>query len=144
MQNYELTKHPAIYSQTYWGNFDADKNKTQQRLIDNRNQFVIDYNIKRCLLNGRRPMCVSRYLNRLASGPHRALYDHVEVYEARDRAIIVIMSPYGDHGIVDGFSQIYDLYASDSAKTYLLLATKADMWASVKKHKDYYAPRRLM
>ena len=109
---YDCTKYPRIYDGTYWGHFSREN--LEQELIDNRNNFINDYHIKRSC---KTPKKFDKYVQ-FKDEPF--LCDHIECYYTTDRKYIIVCSPYGERPtlLTKGWKQIPPMY-STSATTYL-------------------------
>lgn len=111
-----LTKYPKIFDNTYWGAWRQKKNNKTitDDIINNRNKFIKDYNIKSC--PRKTPRYVDKYTNR---NVYRYL-DHTEEYITNDGYYILISSPYAneDEHIKNGWVEIDKLY-STSATTFM-------------------------
>lgn len=90
MHNFQVTDYPKIYRDTYWGNFLYDQ-IIYGNIINNRNQFVIDYKIKAI---GKGKALNDFECNR-RNGYYQKLFDHCEIYRTHDNKYIFIISPYG-------------------------------------------------
>jgi hypothetical protein len=44
-QNYEMTKYPRLFDNTYWGTYEYNGDYFNSEIIDNRNNFVEEFNI---------------------------------------------------------------------------------------------------
>lgn len=143
---YELTEFPKIYKGSYWGNFHTIPDP---EIIENRNRFIIDYNIKSrkkaplyvykqlwnivttfsdINLETKRKYekdCGSQYdfLVDIIFREDQSHFDHKETYLTREGYYVFIYSPYleSSEKLEDlGFTRIYKLY-SNSASTYMLM-----------------------
>jgi len=122
--NYEKTNFSKIYKGSYWGYFKNDKsiNSSTSEIIDNRNKFIIDYNIKKRL-----DSLPKRKQKGLKVIEGKSYHDHMEYYYTHDKEYVVISSPYSRDEEVDlffhkeGFSKIYDMYSKD-AYTYVYVS----------------------
>lgn len=84
--NYKLTHSPYIFKNSYWGSsMNADSN-----IIENRNTFVQEFDIKRYNERLREHMT-------LLENQDTTTFDHVEIYNTMDGKLILISSPYGNH-----------------------------------------------
>lgn len=99
----DFTKYPRIYSQVYWGAFQG---ASAQDIIDNRNEFIKDFDIKS---RYRLPQYMKkkhgysvdrnwedekeRKLN-VFYQPKRCKLDHVEIYKTKDNRCVMVNSPY--------------------------------------------------
>lgn len=129
---YELTKYPKIYGQTYWGGFKKQLNDNDNNieiLINNRNNFIENYNIKKiCNLKFIRKYV--DHLRNLRDKPYNI--DHLETYETFDKKYIIINSPYNsskdneytENLLKEGWILINPLY-SDHANTYIKFIDKS-------------------
>ena len=107
---YELTDYSKIYKNCYWGNFNVEKNKrlTNPLLIEARNNFIKNYNIKR--YGNRRDVSIQGL-------------DHQEVYTDCEGNIIHIYSQHPLHtfnfldsklqGVCPTFTLINPMYDTD-------------------------------
>lgn len=139
---YRLTKYPKIYENIYWGRFKNDKHKIDTNIIENRNKFIEEYNIK----SGKKfPQYVWKYIYQVGLNLEyfhtkkldyyssnifhdHTVFDHKETYITKTGDFILICSPYKgskEFEIFDkfGFKEIYPLYLN-SATTYLLIIKK--------------------
>lgn len=110
--NYDTTDYPNIYKQTYWGNFEYKPGhfSATSEIINNRNKFVKDYDIQKCVLI--KPEFIYEMVNRSKYN----YLDHVECYKANNGDYVLISSPYTknydqDH-LDDGWTKIYQMYSS--------------------------------
>lgn len=118
---FEMTKHPKIYINTYWGNFKSmgyiDTITNTRDVIANRNDFIEDFNIKS--FGG----CKTIYtFVDVMKRNYNRIFDHCEVYKTNDRKYVLIISPYYDSNKNDsliedfkeefGFNEIYTLYST--------------------------------
>lgn len=79
MKNYELTKYPKLYKNTYWGGFVSSKEE-DGKIIKVRNNFAENFKlIKNYKNKGYRP---------------GQIFDHLEVYQKEDKSCIIVVSPY--------------------------------------------------
>lgn len=117
--NSNTTNFSKIYKNTYWGDFKyKEENK---EIIDNRNNFITDYNIKKNV----RDTVPQRIKKGLKVLEGKSYHDHMEYYYTHDKHYVIISSSYSkDSEEVDlffhkeGFSKLYDLYHK-SAITYV-------------------------
>jgi hypothetical protein len=116
---YERTKHKKIYANTYWGAFRCE---LEQKYIDNRNDFVTEYNINSYY---KMPSYMLRRFENIFAGDGQ-LYDHKETYKTRDGKCVIVISPYyvteeGDKKLTEmGFVKYKPLYG-DGTTTYVLV-----------------------
>ena len=113
------TDYPKIYKKTYWGGFKTNINITPE-IINNRNRFIIDYSITKCL----GIWDIPKYIEKITSYNYNVneYLDHVEIYKmSNSSSYLLVSSPYGDHFDVyreKGWIQIYPLY-STTATTFV-------------------------
>lgn len=142
----DLTQYPNLYSSTYWGNFKAplksDKYYASDlEIIQNRNRFVRDYDIKKSLNGGDRLDYISEYIDRLLNSPTGNFFDHVEAYSRSDGMIIIITSPYMiNESQHESFDPIYKMYARD-AFTYIQFISKSTIM-EINKREQRIAARK--
>ena len=130
LYNYEQTKYPKIYTNTYWGNF---KELVNKEIIDNRNDFVTKYNIK-----GWKNKSVGKILHEYGyifksrerpflSADKRGFFtDHLELYSTYKKNETIGIASYNytlceekqQILLNDGWSEIYPLYGIGD-KTYI-------------------------
>ena len=106
--HYSKTNYPDIYYNTYWGH---NRCEYDDRLFNNRNNFINDYNIKKYVSN--RPNYIENEYKNLGRDA-----DHMECYITNDDMYyILIVSPYHDFEDENknyGWELIYNLYSMDS------------------------------
>jgi len=114
--NYQNTKYPKIYIKTYWGSFDNNSNNyATQEIIDNRNKFILEYNIKN--VTRKPPKYIHKIINPNLQENKKLALDHVEIYKTHDDKFILISSIYSNNTqeyINQGWNQLYNLYTNDS------------------------------
>ena len=116
---YEQTKHRKVYSPTYWGQFRHTIN--EQEIIDNRNNFVGDFNIKSYY---RMPQYMTRKCESMLDRNTKLKIDHTETYKTHDNKCVIVNSPYyvtedDEKALLDmGFVKHKPLYTI-GAKTYI-------------------------
>ena len=44
-KNYEMTKYPSIFDNTYWGTYAFNGDNFNSEMVDNRNKFVEEFQI---------------------------------------------------------------------------------------------------
>tara|TARA_R110001592_G_scaffold51823_1_gene159231 strand:+ start:836 stop:1234 length:399 start_codon:yes stop_codon:yes gene_type:complete len=125
--NREMTNFNRIYKGSYWGGFKyKEENK---EIIDNRNNFIVDYNIKKRVtqLPIRRSQKHLGTNNRIPNPKSvNSLFDHMEYYYTHDKQYVIIASPYNGNATMNDFfdnlefKKIYNLYYSN-ASTYCLV-----------------------
>jgi hypothetical protein len=119
----ERTNYRRIYKKTYWGGFRHNTRITDE-IIDNRNRFITDYSIAKCVERWDAP----KYIENITNYDSNRYLDHVEIYKMTDSSYyLLVSSPYASHGfpnyddhIKNGWSEIYPLY-SISTVTFIKL-----------------------
>jgi hypothetical protein len=106
--NRDRTEYPEIFKYTYWGGFLYSNEKAN--IIENRNRFIREYDIKNHKQTGMKKLC-----EWLDNEKRTNLdLDHVEIYITNDKQLIVITSPYNHVNPSDfedrGWTPIYPLY----------------------------------
>lgn len=125
-QYYEHTAYPHVYQHYYWGAFTYNPFTCRDVPFENRNKFIVDYNIahkpRGSLVQFAR---IAYDIRQLVHEVNKHDYfDHLEEYRTVDGKYILIVSPYaitpdGREVLTElGFQQIYNLY-SDSATTWI-------------------------
>lgn len=124
---WDRTQYPKIFEGTYWGNWRThnartdkieDENERMQQLtrmdtmIENRNEFVRDFSIKRRI---RCPMYVSQQSFDLLGFSR----DHIETYLTTDNKYVTVSSPYTPKErkqchLDAGFLEYKKMYSHDS------------------------------
>lgn len=143
----DLTQYPKLYSRTYWGKERAPLISdhwyaSYLEIIENRNRFIREYDIKKDLNGNKRPGYLSDYIFNLSNGPTSDLFDHIEAYGTNDGSIIIITSPYGEnHSQHENFNLIYNMYAED-ATTYMQNISKSAIM-NINKHQRRIAARKF-
>ena len=122
-QNFDATDYPEIYELTYWGNFEFPNYYSTPEIINNRNKFIKDYDIEKCVLI--KPEFIYEMVNR---STYKYL-DHVECYKARNEYYVLISSPYTEshdqEHLDDGWTKIYPLYSSKTGdSTFIKIVNK--------------------
>ena len=118
---YEQTMHRRIYSPTYWGQFRHTIN--EQEIIDNRNNFVGEFNIKS---HYRIPQYMRRKCEQMLDRNTKRKIDHTETYKTHDNKCVIVNSPYyvtddDEKALLDlGFVKYKPLYTI-GAKTYIYI-----------------------
>ena len=119
----QLTKYPQIYTSVYWGNFVYDisnHNMINDNIIENRNKFIEDYNIKNRPKNDIPYKIREKYITSIEKNKGY-IFDHIEYYRTYDKKYIIVSSPYLDNDEIYinlGWVKIYKLYSTDSS-TYI-------------------------
>lgn len=78
------TFFPHLYRQTYWGAGSFDGELITAEIIDNRNRFATEYRL------ARRVFVSTGNVIR-----NNGVLDHLEAYQTREKAVVVICSNYG-------------------------------------------------
>ena len=115
MDCYLRTKYPKIYKKTYWGGFNENINITEE-IIENRNKFVENYDIAKCVM--KIPRKIQKHFDALG-----LRLDHQECYLTHDKTYVLIASPYCDDRVVyenQGWHGIEPIY-STAAWTFIKL-----------------------
>jgi hypothetical protein len=119
MKAYELTNYPRIYTHTYWGAFPSDSGPARAEFIQNRNRFIVEYNIKK---SAHRPKYIQKILDDCeAVGVH---LDHIECYANDNNEYVIVSSPYDvrestkEKYAEKGWIHIYKLYVHE-ANTFI-------------------------
>jgi len=120
----QLTKYPRIYNDVYWGNFvyepSSVHNMINGNIIENRNKFVEDYNIKSRPKNGIPYKIKEKYITTIQEKEGK-IFDHIEYYYTHDKKYILVSSPYNDKDEIYsnlGWEKINKLYCT-CASTYI-------------------------
>ena len=120
----KLTKYDNFFKNTYWGRFASEQNTSiTQEIIANRNKFIEIEGIRSHVTKV--PRYVYKALGQTTPWFDRTVsgYDHVEVYDAGDR-YVVISSPYAHVKTPHpGFAATEPLY-SDDANTFIARVNK--------------------
>jgi hypothetical protein len=86
---HEQTKHRKIFSPSYWGQF---KHRIlEQDIIDNRNNFVIEFGIKAYY---NMPSYMIRKHEKMLDRNTKYKIDHTEKYKTHDNKCVIVNSPY--------------------------------------------------
>jgi hypothetical protein len=94
VKNYycNMTEYPKIFKNVYWGNFDNETDKLEQNIIENRNNFVKEFEIVRVK---NIPQKYHKYYNfEKRYNENKDFFDHVEEYKTKNNDYLVICSPY--------------------------------------------------
>jgi hypothetical protein len=94
----------SIFEKVYFGANKFDGSMQDMQIIENRNRFVIDYNIQ--------AYC------RVKELPYNLRFDHFESYKTTRGEIVVIVSPYTDDVPPEPFVGYHMMY-HPNAKTYI-------------------------
>lgn len=115
MKAYELTNYPRIYVHTYWGAFRADTGPSKAEIIQNRNIFIQEYNIKK---SAERPKYIEKILDDCEAACLHL--DHIECYMNDNNEYVILSSPYDtsesnrEKYAEKGWTHIYNLYVNDA------------------------------
>lgn len=129
MRACELTLYPQIYKHTHWGRTEIDiaTSLNDQSIIDNRDRFIENYHIVKCMKNLNHLKRISYYISLLMNGHFCKFMEHGEVYKTSDNRYILIVSPYkanlqhlDENEFINkcGFAEIAPLY-SDTSSTFI-------------------------
>ena len=110
---YTRTQHPKMYQNTYWGHPKYDD--SYANMIDNRNKFPNDFDIKCYMSKCKRPQYILEEIE-------PRYIDHPEVYINKDGDYVIISSPYSpqdsEYHLANGWTEIYPMY-NTSARTFM-------------------------
>ena len=115
----DLTEYPKLFEKSYWGNFPVKADTEIDEIVTNRNKFIEEFKIEKCL-DAQRP----------TNAP--PIFDHCELYKNAN-GLIYITSPYGKHDQYEelaektGFTLYEKLYLLDSVTYYRLFANKPEL-----------------
>ena len=141
----DKTNYKNIYGHTYWGAFKVEgklnsNNDKFKKIINNRNSFITDYNIKKCYSTNT-PVKLSTLVNYMRNDPKfGSSIDHVEVYLQNDGNYLIVISPYyvssedTKNLIDDGWKKIYDLY-SNSTTSFVKVIEKKNIGTMIREYK---------
>ena len=112
----ERTKYRKIFNNTYWGNFKDDNNDLKQEVIDNRNAFVEEFEVRSRYnmpkyMWAQHVQCVTKEHN---------LIDHVEIYKTKNKKCVIVNSPYhvgpeNEARLIEmGYMKYNKMYGGDS------------------------------
>ena len=113
--NSTKTKYPSLFREVYWNGFSSDSEEGLQKVIENRNHFVEEFNIYNLIKTY--PNSIYKHIDRV----NFSYIDHPEVYFSKDGYFIIIISLYGDLNeniIKDGWVQYNNLYSVYKSTTY--------------------------
>ena len=129
-----FTEYPHIFG-CYWGSFKSENHEVPKDLgevIDNRNDFVVRYDIKNsCSSRFSKPpkyiknvwVCLEKIIGTYA--------DHTESYVTNSGGFVFLMSPYYTNDEIEskllglGWTKIYKLY-SPGATSYIKTYTDSE------------------
>ena len=115
----DKTAYPNIFNKVYWGWDSSTNQRPEDHIVNNRNRFIIDYDIESCKESN-----VPEYVANIytTTDNEEKYVDHVEIYNTTDNHYIIISSPYGpsrpEKHLENGWIEIYKIYASD-ARTFM-------------------------
>ena len=116
-------KYRKIYENTYWGRNPIGYGYEDQFVIDNRNKFIGEFNIKKYVSS--RPTYIYNFMDDIRKieklGSH---IDHIEYYYTNDGNYVIIVSPYCDNPekfAKYGWTKYYNLYSKNSHTYYKIL-----------------------
>ncbi len=109
---YELTEHPKLFSECYWGAFRVEEqNEDLMKIVSNRNRLVQDYKIVQFVDKNKVPAYV--YNHTRVGG---LKFDHTEFYKTEQGEWFIVNSPYGvsEADVIKlksaGWTHIYQVY----------------------------------
>ena len=123
--NEDKTNYKKIYERTYWGGFFY--NADQKEIIQNRNKFIPEFNIKRHQYSTKYTREYSQQFYKL----YGEYYDHIEFYRTQDNKILMLVSPYNHD---KKLSEEEFLHKSNFKKIYNLYHTHADSYYKIIKY----------
>ena len=110
INNASLTKYPEIFEGTYWNRHAGGWDPV---IIENRNRFVEEYNIKRKVnISYKRPLGKKRFESEInPEYPGNSTFDHFELYEREGKlGYVAIFSRYADlNPMIKGHQQAIDM-----------------------------------
>jgi hypothetical protein len=115
MLYYEKTAYPKIFKYSYWGSFNAIKDKPDKGTVENRNAFVKDLQI------------VSHWKSGGVIQKHRTEMDHQEFYEDKWGRMVQVYSEYPrTHYMrfIPQFTPMKPIYALDQESGYRIVETR--------------------
>lgn len=132
---YSQTNYPKIYIETYWGSFDSNSkginfDRLEPEIIDNRNKFIVEYNIK-CIL--KYSQFSSSIKNCLLNHKKSYYFDHIELYRTNDSKYIMLNSPtFSSDDLLSfldeyEFVKIYSLYSSGHPSFIRIFNNRKDL-----------------
>ena len=113
----DMTDHPLIFKNAYWGGFETrtnQKNAGMDEVFANRNEFVREFSLVRCSR-------IPQYARRHAERTRDDWMDHAEFYKDSNGKYVVVVSPYKEHDDLmfrSGWHKYKPLYAPH-AHTYV-------------------------
>lgn len=116
----QQTKYPKIYGYCYWGHFHNEIE--DKEIIENRNKFVSELNIKTYYIM---PSYMVRKHEKLLKREHDYI-DHTETYRTHDNKCVIINSPRNvteehEKRLLElGYIKYKKMY-STSANTYIYI-----------------------
>ena len=123
---YQMTKNKKMYENTYWGGIKYEDSMIS--IVDNRNKFITDYNLKKCLNYTKTPKKLDKYVNNIKNNPDLYNYiDHIEIYRLTDGNYLLLNSPYTTYEKCDkilmenGWTKIYKLYLPEASSFVKIL-----------------------
>lgn len=120
----DLTEHPKLYKDTYWGNFlsNNDDLNDNSPIFANRNKFAKEYKLKR-----HTHKCTKKIEKEFSYQNTKCTFDHGEFYVDFEGNYVIVSSPYGcydDKYMALGWTPYHKLY-SPMAYTYVKVITSA-------------------
>lgn len=138
--NSQLTNNNDIYNETYWGQFLAHNNNPREEIIQNRNRFIIEYEITK------HKEIPDLYMKKicddsegLTKNDKDMSLDHMEHYMNKYGDYVLIFSKYVNDDEKEialgcGFKEIYPLYDL-SQNTYMRVINTR---TTLNKHRKYF------
>ena len=135
--NYEQTKYPKLFKDTYWGHHYYGGHKIQ--IIENRNKFVIEYQIKKQSIT-------IPYAQDIWAAYDNG-FDHKEYYNLLDGRVLMLISPYKGQVNSDekfeknfkvlGYELIYPLYIEEANSYIKIFSSRKELNSFLKKWSNY-------
>ena len=127
-----LTNHHNTFKDSYWGNFPfAGYNNNyhiDDNIINNRNEFIKDYNIIGYNLKNINYRKLETDKNRLKNEPKPSccsnVWDHSEHYITKNKKRIMIVSPYTNVNSQENILEIEQYFSKFSFLPYNKLYSK--------------------
>ncbi len=107
-RNFSKTNYPEIYRKTYWGH---NVDEQPGPILENRNSFINEYNIKKYI-----SIDAKKYVRKIFDSVIGC--DHPELYLTKENNLILIMSLYELHRVIQDWEIIKPLY-SRGVPTYM-------------------------
>ena len=108
--NFSKTNYPEIYTKTYWGHNSGINEQVIGPIVENRNSFISEYNIKKYV-----SIDTKKYVRKIFDSVVGC--DHPELYLTKENNLILIMSFYELPRVIHGWEIIKKLY--EGSTTYM-------------------------